>query len=87
MVPGDDPSLSSDRATIVDPVGHTDSASSDNHAVCSNCQRPTQVKAVSAVGQFVYLRCPECGAVWSISARQDPSELHPLPKPPSDEGA
>jgi hypothetical protein len=39
-------------------------------AVCFKCQRLTVVKAALLLGRIAYLRCAECGNVWSIPERR-----------------
>jgi uncharacterized Zn finger protein len=54
--------------------------------VCFKCRRQTIVKGVLPLGPIVYVRCEECGSVWSIAERRDPLKLRELLTRPFGEG-
>lgn len=53
--------------------------SPEDRTACIKCARETPVKAVLGVDVMVYLRCAECGSVWSIKERRDKYKTRPEP--------
>jgi hypothetical protein len=65
--------------------GHSWHLLPGEHPLCFKCQRQTVVKAALPLGPIVYVRCEECGSVWSIAERRDPLKRELL-KPAPGEG-
>jgi DNA-directed RNA polymerase subunit RPC12/RpoP len=53
--------------------------SPEDGTACVRCARETRVKAALSVEAVVYLRCGECGSVWSIKERRDRLKKRPDP--------
>lgn len=52
---------------------HKQSPNARKHPVCFKCQRPTR-QVVQPIELVVYVRCEECGYVWSIPERRAPGK-------------
>ena len=49
-----------------------------NATPCPECTS-THVRAATTAGDFVYLRCPDCAHVWSITDRRKDPVRRPKP--------